>query len=1171
MTLTHTIDIRKWTSLPALLLGMTLLLLCIPMQMNAQLTTATMFGNVTDPSGAAIPNAAVTLTQTQTNFTREMKANERGEYRAEFLPVGPYTVKITAAGFKELVQNGIVLTGAQQAALSFALPIGSETSTVTVTDDVPLVNEGNSTLGRTIDNREVDNLPLVNRDAYALLNLVPGVQNVTNENSIGLPMEHVVINGSSDNMVGQVTYYLDGGINMTGVRATGNFIPNPDAIDQFDVQTNNFSAQYGRTGAGVVSVLTKSGTNKVHGSIFEFHQETNFNSDSYLQKTRTPEHINRFGATLGGPVLRDKIFFFGSYGGLRQISPVTFNTVVPDALQRTGNFSENLPTTTLTPGLGACATTLNAADKANTNYGGKFFVCDPITHQPVAGNRLDLDPNYKPDSVAAAVLAKNVPLPSLNRPTPDNRFVGNEGLPNSNNEFLIKGDFQMFPKHRITLSYFQANGSQIELPSGSNLPGWALSNYEFRQQNANASDVWTLSPSSVNQVWVTFSRMLAGRLSDPAESLAAYGSDITVQGTPSLAQISVASFFTLGNAISGPLAGDNIYGIRDVFNKTKGRHSINVGGEVYLEKDRLETLLNNYGVFAFTSATVPNTTSGQSTYTRTGVAMADFLIGHPNAMSQDSPDDANENYWNYGFFAQDDWRVIPGLTLNLGVRYDVQTAPTDTQRRIAVFEPGVQSTVSPTAMLGQLFPGDPGVPAGGVDTNYNHISPRFGFAYDPFHNGRTVFHGGAGLFFDTISGNEWMLSQNFQPFAVRETSAFTHVVSLQNIYSTDCQDFAGCVSPFPYLYNKTNPRYVSPASLVFVQKGMRWPYNTQYNFGIQQQFTHDLALSINYVGAFSRKIPLFIDQNAPVYNTANPAANTTGDVNCRRPYNAIPFATVNTCANPAVGSKYMSNAYVITDGQTTNYNGLQVTVVKRLSNHLSINGFYVWSKGLASASLQTTGNIGNSAATEPEDYYDLGLERQREDNDMREQAVVSTVWKPDYFNSFNRVTRTLLNGWSVAATISLHSGKPFNITTGTDDNFDGDTNDRPNILPGQTAGLISYNRMVGTSSTAKWFNTAAYCKNGAAGCPVGAGPSHLDGTVRVNSLDGPGYRDIDASLFRDFAIRGRVKFQFRGEATNVFNMVSLSNPNGTFNSGSFGTINGASPMRVLQVGGRLLF
>lgn len=1140
--------------------------------MQAQLTTGTLLGNVADSTGAAIPNATVTLTQTQTNFTRNVTTNGIGDYRVEFLPVGTYSVKVIAQGFKETVQNNIVLTATQEQELNYKLIVGGTDTVVTVTEEQPLLNLANSVLGQSIDNRQIDNLPLVGRDAYGLLNLTPGVQNEAEENSIGLPMYHVIINGSPDNMVGQVSYYLDGDINMTGVRATGNVIPNPDALDQFSVQTSNFSAVYGRTGAGVVSVLTKSGTNRVHGSVFEFHQETNFDATSYLQSSKTALHRNRFGATVGGPVLKDKIFFFGSYAGFREVAPNTFNSVVPDALQRLGNFSENLPTsTTIATGLGACATTLSTADKAVTNYGGRFIVCDPVTHQPVPGNRLDLDPNFVPDPVATAVLNKNVPLPSLNRPTPDNRFVANVGLPNETNEFLLKGDFQLIPKHRVTLSYYQSNGDQTLLPATPSLPGWALSNYDYRQQLGNISDVWSISSRSANQVWLSFSRMLAGRVSAPAQSLDAYGSDIAVQGVQSLPQITVSGFFDLNQAITGPLAGDNLYGLRDVFTTTKGRHTLNFGGEIYLEKDRLETLLNNYGTFAFATTTVPNTASGQSSYVKTGVGIADLLIGHPNTMGQDSPDDANENYWNYGGFFQDDWRIMPRLTFNLGIRYDVQTAPTDTQRRIAVFEPGVQSTVSPSAMLGQLFPGDPGVPAGGVDTNYNHFSPRAGFNFDPFGNGRTVVHGGGGLFFDTISGNEWMLSQNFQPFAVRETAAFSHVVSLQHIYSTDPTDFAGGISPFPYIYDKANPRYVSPASLVFVQKGMRWPYNIQANFGIQQQFTNDLVVSINYVGAFSRKIPLFIDQNAPIYNTANPASNVTGNVNCRRPYDAVPVLTSTTCALPAVGSKYMSNAYVITDGQTTNYNGLQVSVTKRLSGHFSVSGFYIWSKALASASLQTTGNIGNSSGTEPEDYRDLGLERQRTDNDMREQVSANAVWKPDYFGHFNPVVRTLLNGWSISTIVSLHSGKPFTVTTGTDDNFDGDTNDRPNILPGQTAHLLPYSRSVFTASTQKWFNTAAYCKNGSAGCPAGAGASGLDGLVRENSLDTPGYRDVDASIFRDFTIYHDWKFQFRGEATNVFNMVSLSGPSSALNSGTFGVITGASAMRVLQVGGRLLF
>ncbi|MGB7189695.1 MAG: TonB-dependent receptor, partial [Acidobacteriaceae bacterium] len=634
----------------------------------------------------------------------------------------------------------------------------------------------------------------------------------------------------------------------------------------------------------------------------------------------------------------------------------------------------------------------------------------------------------------------------------------------------------------------QVLGSQIVLPSGSNLPGWALSNYAYRQQSANVSDVWTVSSNSINQAWLSYSRMAAGRISNPAKSLADYGSDLNVQGTPSLAQISVSSFFTLGNAITGPQAGDNVYGLRDVFTTTKGRHTLSFGGEGYLEHDVLVTLLNNYGVFSFTSAAVPKTVAGQATYNRTGVAMADFLIGHPNTMSQDSPDDANENYWNYGIFAQDDWRVTPTLTVNLGLRYDVQTAPVDTQRRIAVFEPGVQSKVSPNAMLGQLFPGDPGVPDGGVDTNYNHFSPRVGFAYDPAGSGRTVFHGGAGLFFDSIGGNEWMLSQNFQPFAVRETNAFTHVVSLQHVYSTDCQDFAGCVSPFPYLYDKANPKYVSPASLVFVQKGMRWPYNIQANFGFEQQITNNLAFSINYVGVFARKLPLYFDQNAPIYNTADPASNNAKNVNCRRPYDALPSATATTCANPEPGSKYMSNGYVIEDGQNANYHGLQVSVTKRLSHGLSLHGFYIWSKSLASANLQTTGNIGNSGSTQPEDYHNLSLERQLEPNDMRNQAVISGVWKPNYFENRNLVARHVLDGWSIAATLSMNSGNPFTITSGNDDNVDGVNNDRPNLLPGTSERLLGAHRSR-QDEMAQWFDTSVYCRAGTPGCTPGGGPS----------------------------------------------------------------------------------
>jgi outer membrane receptor protein involved in Fe transport len=1148
----------------------------------AQLSTATLFGTVTDNTGAVIPNATITLTQVDTNFTRTVKANEQGQYRAEFLPIGSYTAKVEAGGFQPMVQSGIALTATQHADLNFTLSVGMESTVVQVTSEVPLVNLGNSTLSRTVDSIEVDNLPLVGRNAYRLLDLTPGVQSNTFENTVGFPAQHVIINGSPDDLVGEVSYYLDGGLNMTGLRNTGNALPNPDTIQEFVVQTNNFSAEYGRTGAGIVTVVTKSGTNQVHGSVFEFHRETNFDATSHGQSSKTPLHVNNFGATLGGPVIKNKTFLFGSYGGLRQVNPVNFNTVVPDALQRVGNFSENLPTTTPVSGLGACATALNAADRANTNYGGKFFVCNPVTHQPIAGNRADLNANYKAllDPVAAAVLSQNVPLPSGGRT--DNRFIGNMGLPNSTNEFLIKGDQQLGQSHRLTLDYFQSNGSQLLLPSNSTLGTWAISNYAYRQQTANASDVWTHG-SAVNQIWLSYTRMNAGRSSQPAKSLADYGSELNVQGPPQLPQISVAGFFSLNNQISGPVAGTNVYGLRDVYTTTHGDHTLFFGGEGYLEKDVQQTLLNDYGVFAYTNTTVPNTASAQAAYLKTGVAMADFLIGRPNSFSQDSPDNANANYWNWGLFAEDDWRITRRLTLNLGLRYDIQTAPTDTQRRYSIFKPGVQSTVSPTAILGQLFPGDPGVPVGGVDTNYNHVSPRVGFAFDPFGNGKTVFHGAAGLFFGTISGNMWELPQNFQPFAVRFTNAFTHVTSMKNLYSSDPADFPNPtnpaspigVSPFPYFYSKSNPRYVAPSALTFLQQGFRWPYNDQFNVGVQQQLAKDLALSINYVGVLNRKLPFIIDENAPVFNTVAPANNTTNNFNCRRPYLAEPFGAGTACPGTLVpGRNYMAGASVIQSGQNLNYNGLQVTVEKRLSHSVSVIGFYVWSKSLGTASLQTTGNIGNSAGTMPEDYYNIGLEKQRADNDRTHVSTTSVVWKPDYYKGDNRFARFGLNGWTVSTIVTFQSGLPLAIITGTDDNRDGTVNDRPNL----TTGRIPATGIAPKSAAPyQWFNPAGFCTSGTAGC-LGTGPGNLDGTLRVNTLNGPGMRNVDASIFRDITIYERTKLQIRADAVNVFNIFNPDKPGLTLSSAATAGIitNGlpqgnAGGARVIQIGGRVLW
>jgi len=1177
---------------------------------NAQVSTATMFGTVTDASGAAIPDANVTIRQTETGFVRVVKTGGGGEYRADFLPIGPYSVTVEAKGFKTLNRQGLTLTVTEEAHLDLSLSVGGADQTIQVTAEIPLLNTGNSTLGRTISNREIENLPLVDRNVYTLLDLTPGVQNNNNAgtggnggviNPLGFPEQHVKINGSTDSGVGQVSYYLDGGSNMTGVRNTGNPLPNPDAIKEFAVQTNNYSAEYGRNSSGVITVLTKSGTNQFHGSAFEFFRDRNFNATQHNQTQKTPYNQHRFGFTVGGPVVHDKLFFFGSYAGFRFISDNILTTQVPSAAMQQGNFSENLPTTGLT-GAAACAKTV-------TSTATSFYACDPVTRTAYPGNIVPTSA-FDP-AILAIIKAGLIPTPNPSQ-AGDSIYTRRDFSPyrQKTDEQLYKGDYQMTAKQRLALSYFHLAGDYVVNPSGNNILGWVTHDYKFNQHEANIAHTWTITNSTINQLALNYTRLIGGRVPSPVDSLASYGSAFAEQlpngqicGAKAQAgcarpQFGVSGWFTAGNAITGPVSGSNVYAIRDVVSTTHGGHTLYFGGEANRENDAQQTTLNDYGVFSFTQA-------GAGTAGRSSAAITDFFFGRPNTMGQDVPVYANANYFNYGLFFQDDWRIRANLTLNLGVRYDIQTTPTDTQQMTMQFIPGKTSTIAPSLPKGILLPGDPGVPTGGVDTRYNHVSPRAGFAWTPYANGRTVIHGAAGIFYGSIGGNLFTYSSNGEPFSGRPS--FSHVISVANPYATDPTDFcngdATCIaggvghSPYPFIYNAKSPQFVvKPAAIIPTDPNFRWPETYQINFGIQQQFTRGLALSANYVASLSRKLPIEWDLNYPVFNltsagapgascattntTQNCAyADTTGTVNNRRPYNDVSYGVSpgGTAANPQ-----LSTISQIQSSESANYNGLQVSVQQQLTHGFSIQGFYVWSKSLQSEDLDTTGNTGNSAGTEPEDNRNHYLDRQRSDFDQRHVMAASFVYQPT-FGMQNAFTRHVFNGWTVTAILRLQSGNPFNVTAGSDVNTDGVNNDRPNAAP----GVIPHVNDNGHSRVAmekNWVDVSQFCTynntlNGVAPCPQnGAGPANSDGTVRQNSLDAPGRRSIDASLFRDFKFGERLDLQLRGESTNVFNLTNLPAPNGTLSSGanSFGHINnaisgGSFSNRILQVGGRIIF
>jgi hypothetical protein len=1049
--------------------------------LHAQVTTATIEGTVTDSSGGTVPNAQVVATNTGTNQSRTVTTNASGGYRIDLLPSGAYDVEVTAQGFKKFLQTGIVLEINRTARVDAALAIGALSEQVTIAADATMVNTSNAQIGRTTTGSEINNLPIVGRNVYTLLSLTPGVDSNANSIVLGYPEQRTMINGGVDGGAGSVNYFLDGGTNMTGLRNTGNIAPNPDAVEEFRVITNSYSAEFGRFASGVINIITRSGTNQFHGSLFEYLRNNDLNANTYGSILATPPlHRNQFGGSFGGPVIRNKTFFFGTYSGLRQITSNFFNTaIVPTALERTGDFSQS-----------------------------KVKPTDPTNNAALFSN--GMIPMSRFDLTALNILNKYIPAAN----TTGNIWQGTSPSPYNTDEFLAKVDHSVSDRQHISLSYFETSG-HTSTPGGGNLI-WSTQNFIWRQHNANASDTFTINPSMVDQVWLSYTRNFGGRVSTPQMSLGDLGSQFKIQGTPSLPQLAVSGYFTLGQAISGPVAGTNFYSIRDVLSWNKGSHTFKFGGELSLDKDIQQTLLNNYGVFSFTG-----------TKAKSSNALSDFLLGLPITMNQDAPVLALANFFTGALFAQDDWKITPRLTLNLGLRWDVQQAPTDPQDKEATFKLGVQSKVlPPTVPTGLLVVGDPGVGRGIVSTPLGHFSPRLGLAWDPFGNGKTSIRAAAGLFYGSVSGNEWNSTSNFQPFAVRQQ--FPNVTSLTNPYGA----LPGGVSPFPYFYSPKNPGFIFPASIYGIAPDFKWPYTYQLNFSVERQIFKDLTVTAAYVGSLAHRLPFAIDLNYPYYNSTATSAN----VNSRRPIDTNILSTIQS----------------VESVMNTNYHGLQITVEKRMGHHFGVKGFYTFSKAIEGVTLEN--NTVNGGA---EDFRNLALDRGRSDFDRRHVSVTSFIWDLSYFNKTNRFLNAVANGWQVSSIITLQSGIPFNVTTGTDVNLDGNNNDRANLMGNP---FLDPNRSR-AAVTAAWFNTGAF------GIPLAG----TDGNTQRNLLTGPGSKNVDLALARKFTIHERLSLQARGEFTNAFNLVNLSNPTASLNSNLFGQIRTASAMRQVQVSLRLQF
>ena len=1215
-----------------------LILTCSIIALGQQ-TTGSIVGTVKDQQGALVATATVKAINVDTGFSRSAPANSYGEYRIDYLPVGKYSVEAVAAGFERFVQQNLALNVDQTLTVDVKLTVGVQSQTITVNEAPPAINTSDAVLGKTIETDELIGLPLVNRNVYAELSLTPGVMannmsptsnpSGSPQMTVGIASADVQVNGSLDAGNGTVAFYLNGGNNITGMRNYGNPPPNPDALEEFRVETNAFSAQYGQFSGAVVTVITKSGTNKFHGSLFEFNRTTVFNAYPWIPSKnpfsptgaflKPPFHRNNFGGTVGGPLKHDKAFFFFSYAGLRQIqgAPVS-GGVTPSAEERLGDF-----------------TTAGSGDTFKVYFPKPSNVSAAVWDVPAnqihgtntssycATDTLNCIPSSLLDAVAknflnvSNTIGVSIPLPTgIAQPTSGGgQYLTTYNTPTVSDEYLGKYDENVGSKDHVEVTYFHITTAST--PSGGGNVNWTGNQSKSVQTNANISDVHSFSASTANQAWLTFTRAMGGRalipVTGPAnQTLTSFGSNFLLQGPAGLPYLNVGAGFSTGNPNAGPTTGSNNYELRDLVSMTKGRHNLTIGGEYALDQTLFAANLNNYGDLTFS-------TSGA---TSTSNAIADFITGQVNSFEQDTTYVTHMSTWHYAAFAQDNYRITPRLTANIGVRWDIDTPPVDAHDRTATFVPGQQSTVTPTAPLGMLFVGDKGMNRGVTTTSFSHISPRLGVAWDPFGDGKTSVRAAAGIFYGNPAGNEWNQPGNAMPFSIRNT--FGNETSMSYIYDVGFPGVGGvgnCVNAphcpaggniFPYSFTPAAPKFYPSQSIEAIPASFKDSSVYQLNLSIQRQLPLKISVTTAYVGTLGRHLSAFIDANYAPYSTvANGGGTLVGGLGTsaasqeqRRQWDA----GINLSPGTLSGITYL-----ISD-QTSNYNGLQVSATKTMSRGFTVSGFYVWSRALQSSNVvenggttaQNPGVLGKpfTAANDHGmlDQYgapivggglqeDRGLMDANHDNN----AAIYGMWKIDYYRGSNKIVKGFVNGWTISPVVYLIAGGPFTVSTGSNLNDDTAGQSRPNGVPGVSAKLDPHRcRVCGatgqspTSVLTQWFNGTysaanttvaqaqaagqAFMLNGP-GQPGGIGPGGADGNVGRDSLIGPGLKDMDAGLLRDVRLPRGTVFQFRAEVTNVMNWVSLGQPiSSKITQGTQGNINGAAgTQRIIQLGGRLTF
>jgi hypothetical protein len=874
--------------------------LMIPTLLCAQSTGGRIVGRLADPTGAVLADVKVTLINEGTGVSATAMSNGSGDYAFPQVAVGTYRMEFDLTGFKKNVQRGVNVDLNQVVTVNSVLQIGQTQETVDVSSEAPVVDTTSTQLGAVMDSTEVSQLPLNSRDTYQLLQLQPGVQGVGGSdlfygsNSAGA----VSVNGGR----GRSNNFSVNGGDGNDLFVNGPAIqPSPDSISEFRVLSNTFDAEYGRNSGAVINVVTKSGANQFHGSVYEFFRNKVLDTKGYIDPAIPDNKQNQFGGTFGGAIKKDRTFFFASYDGRRVVQGIVGDpTVVPTAAERLGTFSAfsgSLGTDAMAQILAnrpGCASAIAVNGGAPPAVGTPWSSIFPaIAGQPANTNQI---PTVCFDPVAANLMQQYVPLP--NSPTVPNQF---QSIPNSyqhSNQFTVKIDHHINEKQNLSIYYYLNDSyeadpfTKFQAEFTNLLPGFGDLN-KTRSQQINVSHTWTVSPSIVNEARVTYFREGQGTFLSPQNhhnvvnsctgNAATYcftgttdtptviTSNPKIGITPGLGplhegvpDISVAGGFSIGNDFEGELPQvGNTYQFSDNITKVKGNHTMKFGVDLRNQRFFQTLYFSPQGDYTF-SGGGPNDFLG-------GDLFPNYLMGLPDTdlMGSTNSEDVRGNA--FYLFAQDSWKIKPNLTLNYGLRWEYNQPFYDARGRYQTFRPGQTSTVyncSATPVgncpVGLVVPGDPGVPKSLTQSYYKSFAPRIGIAWDPQRNGKMTIRGGFGIFYNPI---EQLVLEQFQaepPFGGSTTISegfFATPFALQSC-QVPCQVGGSGVLPNPFGSILNPPRGVPFDWSIFrpilmfgeLQPKLKSQYTEQFNFGIEREIMKNTVLSVGYVGSQGHRL-----------------------------------------------------------------------------------------------------------------------------------------------------------------------------------------------------------------------------------------------------------------------------------------------------------------------------